>query len=136
MQYTFREYLESAKSTVLIDKERLSSYSLMGLSGEVGELANLMKKVTIRDVVFPKWYRILKSLGIIRLLGKMGFHWYCPILPREKISDECGDVMWYLFIFMDSVGLDPADVAMKNAQKLKARKASGALHGHKRDGHE
>lgn len=65
----------------------------LGLSGEVGELNDMIKK------------------GI--------FHGHS--LNTEHLKKEIGDVMWYLALMCDAFGFDMAEIAQMNINKLKAR---------------
>lgn len=126
---TFSKYQQVAKTTAIYDswhkklQEKYSnnqevlddlelifkalhiSYTLMGLSGEVGEIMNKFKKV-IRD-----------SHGV---------------LSDEKIADfskELGDTMWYQSAFAEELNLDLDLVAEENLEKLLSRKDRGVLNG-------
>lgn len=52
-----------------------------------------------------------------------------PFLPetglKQMIVDETGDLMWYVFLLLKSVGADLEDVLEKNIAKLKARYPDG-----------
>lgn len=68
----YRWYQESAQrtSSTKTNEEKILNARL-GLMGETGELADLLKKYKFQS-------------------GK------CPELPREKILEETGDVCWYI----------------------------------------
>jgi len=67
----------------------------VGLSGEVGELQEVIKKL-VRDGRFD----------------------------HEHLTHELGDVLYYLTVIARGFGLSLADVAAANRKKLEARKAS------------
>jgi NTP pyrophosphatase (non-canonical NTP hydrolase) len=69
----------------------------LGLSGESGEVADLVKK---------------------RL-----FHGHA--LDREKLRDELGDVLWYFMLICHTVDLSLEDVMTRNVEKLRARYPHG-----------
>ena len=46
-------------------------------------------------------------------------------LTREKLLDECGDVMWYLALLLDKYNIQFEEVMDKNVQKLEARYPKG-----------
>ena len=70
---------------------------ILGLSGEAGECADLVKKCFYQD-------------------GRD---------IREKLLDECGDVMWYLAEISSAMGWTMDDVAQHNVNKLRDRYPDG-----------
>jgi NTP pyrophosphatase (non-canonical NTP hydrolase) len=97
----FDEYQEKAKRTAIYPKEHAVFYPALGLSGEVGELNNKLKK---------------------KMRGDAG-------LDLEDLKGELGDVLWYLSQVATDLGLSFDDVAASNLSKLKGRKERGVLHG-------
>lgn len=97
-----REYVGDADGA---DQEVLSpllnSYDQMiwtlGLTGEAGEFADLMKK----------------------------HHGHGHDLDRPKAAKELGDVLWYLAVLADSLGYSLDTIAQMNVEKLKARYKKG-----------
>ena len=69
----------------------------LGLSGEVGELNDMIKKAV--------------------------FHGH-P-LNTEHLEKEIGDIMWYVAMMCESFGFDMAVIAQMNIDKLKARYPEG-----------
>ncbi len=69
----------------------------LGLSGEVGELNDMIKKAV--------------------------FHEH-PI-DRMKVEKEIGDIMWYVALMCEGFGFDMAEVMALNIAKLKARYPDG-----------
>lgn len=66
------------------------------------------------------------SLGIAGEAGEVADHVKKYIghghpLDKEKIAKELGDVLWYLAMMSDQLGLDLSDVAEMNIKKLKKR---------------
>src|SRR6476469_8870998 len=94
----FEEYQSAASRTALYPK-RLSNleYPTLGLTGEAGEVANIVKKIqrdhggTITDEV------------------------------RGKLRDELGDVLWYFSACADELGLTLDEIAAFNVDKLAKR---------------
>jgi NTP pyrophosphatase (non-canonical NTP hydrolase) len=43
----------------------------------------------------------------------------------EKLKDELGDVLWYYFILLDTIGLTFEDVMAANVAKLEQRHGNG-----------
>lgn len=68
-------------------------HALLGLSGEVGEVVDLFKKV----------------------------YFYNKPVDMDEVEKEIGDVLWYLAILMDRTGLSFETVMQTNIDKLKAR---------------
>lgn len=75
-------------------------YLAAALTGESGEVANIVKKV-IRD-----------DSGILEHTR------------REALLDELGDCLWYLAEFCTQLDLDLSEVAQHNIDKLEARFAA------------
>ena len=80
-------------------------YPLIGLQGEVGELANKLKKI-IRD-----------TGGVV------------PAGMRMVIQEEVGDILWYLAMTCAELNLSLEGAAKGNVRKLASRKRRKVLHG-------
>ena len=95
---TFEDYQTEAKTTALYPN-RLSNleYPTLGLTGEAGEVANIVKKIQ-RD-----------HKGII------------TDEIRGKLKDELGDVLWYISACADELGITLSEVAEYNVAKLAKR---------------
>jgi NTP pyrophosphatase (non-canonical NTP hydrolase) len=101
----FDNYQTRARlSAVYPDHMRLF-YPTLGLCGEAGEVAEIVKKC-IRDNA-----------------GK--------ISPEQeaKLIAELGDVLWYLANIAADLNVSLAAIADRNLAKLSGRKARGTLHG-------
>lgn len=94
----FEEYQSEASKTALYPR-RMSNleYPTLGLAGEAGEVANIVKKIQ-RD-----------NEGII------------TDETRDKLRDELGDVLWYISACADELGLTLDEVAAFNVNKLAKR---------------
>mgnify|MGYP000739967517 CR=1 FL=1 len=79
------------------DQEKVLTYTALGLTGESGEVAEIIKKT---------------------------FYHGHP-LDREALSKELGDVLWYLAVMADELGLRLEQVAQENVAKLRARYPNG-----------
>lgn len=77
-------------------RERLASAGL-GIAGEAGEVSDIIKKVLYQG--HP--------------------------LDRNKISEELGDVMWYLTQIASTLGISLRSVLEQNVAKRKARYPDG-----------
>lgn len=100
------EYQEQAKATAVYPAMGQNySYPALGLVGEAGEVAEKVKKI-IRD-----------QDGVLTEENKI------------EIGKELGDVLWYIAIMADEMGLTLETVAEQNIQKLMSRKERGVLGG-------
>ena len=80
------------------DGDRRLIIAALGLAGEAGEFANLVKKLTA--------------------------HGHIDITP-EVLADELGDVLWYLAEAATACGLEFDAVARQNVHKLQQRYPEG-----------
>jgi len=100
----FDDYQKEASSTALYPN-RLENleYPTLGLTGEAGEVANIVKKIQ-RD-----------------------FDGELTDDIRDKLRDELGDVLWYISACADELGLTLREIAEFNVGKLaKRHKANNA----------
>ena len=93
----YQEYVRSGAS-----KDYTKEIALLGLMGEVGELADVVKKETI-----------YKDMS--KFTAKYGMS------VNEKIADEAGDVLWQLINVLNTYGLDVEQVIDANVKKLNER---------------
>ncbi|MEP7211530.1 MAG: nucleoside triphosphate pyrophosphohydrolase family protein [Acidobacteriota bacterium] len=95
---TFEEYQAEASQTAHYPK-RFSNleYPTLGLTGEAGEVANIVKKIQ-RD-----------------------FDGVLTDEVRGKLKDELGDVLWYISACADELGLTLNEIAEFNVGKLAKR---------------
>ena len=77
--------------------ERRLIISALGLAGEAGEFANMVKKLTAHG------HNIAPSI----------------------LADELGDVLWYVAEAATACGLSLGDLAQKNVEKLQKRYPEG-----------
>lgn len=108
---TPQEYMQCALRTLypdLTQSERLGLCGL-GLSGEIGEVTDLLKKFL--------YHRNGKPLDV------------------EKIRDELGDVLWYFAILLDTLGITFEEVMVTNAIKLEERHPNGFNPHYQSDSH-
>ena len=94
----FDEYQDAASVTALYPN-RLNNleYPTLGLAGEAGEVANIVKKIQ-------------RDFG-----GKTTDE------TRAKLKDELGDVLWYISACADELGLSLEEIAAYNVEKLAKR---------------
>jgi NTP pyrophosphatase (non-canonical NTP hydrolase) len=97
--FALDQYQEDAMRTHVSDPIRLPAYAL-GLSGEAGEVADLVKK----------------HIG------------HGHDLDVNKLKLELGDVLWYIAGLAHVLGLTLSEVAEANVAKLKRRYPDGFSH--------
>ena len=103
---TFKEYQKlSRKTAIYPGAGKNFVYPVLGLSGESGEVAEIVKRI-IRD-----------KNGIVD--GK----------TKAELSKELGDVLWYLTQLATEFDISLEEIASNNIKKLKSRKDRGLLHG-------
>ena len=96
----FNEYQEATRRTAN-DNPRNNLIFALGLCGEAGEVAELVKKFEGHGITY----------GI------------------DKMKKELGDVLFYLSRLADDHGLTLQEVADENITKLKARYPNGFVPG-------
>jgi len=77
--------------------ERRLLVSALGLAGEAGEFANLVKKLVAHG----------------------------HDIPPRMLADELGDVMWYVAEAATASGLSLGEIALQNVDKLRQRYPNG-----------
>jgi NTP pyrophosphatase (non-canonical NTP hydrolase) len=77
--------------------EKVLTGTALGLTGESGEVAEMIKKT---------------------------FYHGHP-LDREALAQELGDVLWYVAVMADGLGLSLGQIAAENIDKLRARYPEG-----------
>lgn len=103
----FDEYQKQALTTVLSTNDEFKDtlHWVLGINGEAGEVAEKVKKI-IRD-----------KNGVISEQDK------------KELGKEIGDVLWYLAVFADQLGMSLEDIANENLAKLADRQKRSALQG-------
>jgi NTP pyrophosphatase (non-canonical NTP hydrolase) len=102
---TFAEFQREALRTSAApypDRERPLVQGL-GLCGEAGEVANVLKKLA--------WHGLDDAQGM------------------AKLRDEMGDVLWYLADLASHFGLTLEEIAAGNVEKLRRRYPEGFVTG-------
>lgn len=100
------DYQKQAHKTAVYPKEYSIAYPILGLLGECGELANILKK-RLRGDNQPDY--------------------------RLMLETELGDILWYMAETATVHNIDLDSVARFNLKKLEGRKQTGTLKGGKRD---
>lgn len=98
-QITMNEYQKLAEKTSGAGKdgERRKIIAALGLAGEAGEFANMIKKLTAHG----------------------------HNIPNEELAEELGDVMWYVAEAATACGLTLDEIAAMNIDKLQSRYPEG-----------
>lgn len=106
-EFTFEEYQEYAKGFRSYPSigDCTLTYPILGLAGEAGEVSNKYKKV-FRD-----------NGGLLNNEQKIG------------LALELGDVLWYLAMIAEEMGMSLGSIARMNIDKLVKRKESGTING-------
>lgn len=81
----------------------------LGLSGEVGEVTDILKKFL--------------------------YHHNGKPLDKAKLCDELGDLLWYFSLLCTTLGISIDDVMYTNVQKLQARHPQGFQPQYSSDSH-
>lgn len=102
---TLDEYQSKAMETAIYPCDNAISYTVLGLAGETGEIAEKVKK-TLRD------HNGIFDDGI-----------------KLAIAREAGDVLWYLAALAHELGMSLDEVAQLNIEKLRSRRDRDVLHG-------
>lgn len=104
---TFDDYQKRALTTAITRNDPTLDKTIcaMGLAGEAGE-------------VVDKWKKILVYKN-----GKISDE------DVGELAKELGDVVWYIAVFANYLGLSFDDVVQRNVEKLKSRKSRGAIRG-------
>ncbi|MBI2889017.1 MAG: nucleoside triphosphate pyrophosphohydrolase family protein [Candidatus Liptonbacteria bacterium] len=103
---TFEEYQKESRKTAIYPNSGSNLvYPVLGLAGEVGEVAEKVKKAFRDDG------------------GVMSDE------RKAALRGELGDVLWYVAQVATELGLSLEEVAKGNIEKLFSRKERGTLHG-------
>ncbi len=104
---TFEEYQKQALLTVLSTGDEFKDllHWVLGITGEAGEVAEKLKKI-IRD----KGSVVSND-------------------DKKELAKELGDVLWYLAVFANDLGVSMDEIAQTNLDKLKSRQERGVLGG-------
>ncbi len=104
---TFDEYQKIALTTAKNHPDPLMDKTIwaMGVSGEAGEVIEAWKKI------------VAYKDGVISDDDK------------ANLKKELGDVVWYIAVFAESLGLTLEEVMQTNVKKLADRKKRGVIMG-------
>lgn len=99
------EYQDWSAKTAIYPKDEGLVYVALGLTGEAGEVANVVKKMIRDDNGF--------------LLQE----------KHDKLKAELGDVMWYMARMAAELGTTLEDIMQENHDKLEDRLARNVIKG-------
>jgi NTP pyrophosphatase (non-canonical NTP hydrolase) len=105
---SFNEYQDFTSTT---DLTRTSLNPILGLSGEVGEIHEKLKKLTRPGRE--------ESIDLSALDDE----------NKDGLAKELGDILWYVSRFAAKIGYSLGDIAKLNVDKLSDRKARGVIYG-------
>lgn len=95
---TVNDYHRAAMRTAPeLDRQQMLIDAALGLTGEAGEVADLVKKVNYQG----------------------------HILDKDAIMKELGDVAWYIALACQGLGVTMQEVFQMNVDKLKKRYPDG-----------
>lgn len=97
----FNDYQQKAQTSAIYDEKHKVIYPMIGLTSEVGEVADKIKK-NMRD-------------------GNT--------YSKEDIAKEMGDVLWYLSTLASDMDISLESIAETNLQKLRKRQQEGKISG-------
>lgn len=104
----FDEFQKQTNQTALYPRESSDiamSYLVLGLCGESGEVAEIVKKMLRKGIPMDKLKDQQDEANQL----------------RKQIRDELGDVLWYIGQICEQCDLDMSDIASNNIEKLKKR---------------
>lgn len=96
-ELTANEYQRLAMRTAGVDKDEWLMNAILGLNGEAGECADLVKKTFFQGHPYNK----------------------------GALMDEAGDVCWYLALLCSALGTTLEEVMKRNIEKLMRRYPDG-----------
>jgi NTP pyrophosphatase (non-canonical NTP hydrolase) len=102
---TMDEYQSAALRTADLKKKNELFHLVLGLMGEAGEISEKIKKI-VRDKNSDESH-----------------------IDREDMKKELGDVLWYVAVLSEYLGIKLEDIATLNIKKLADRQKRGVLSG-------
>ncbi len=104
---TLDEYQKEALVTAVISGNELKDLAhwVLGVTGEAGEIAEKVKKI-IRD-----------NDG------------HLDDSSKAELAKEIGDVLWYLAVLAEHLGVSFEEIGKINIAKLRSRQARGVISG-------
>jgi NTP pyrophosphatase (non-canonical NTP hydrolase) len=88
---------DEIRKRLILERNIRLTHSVMGIANESGELMEILKK----------------------------YLFYGTLADRTHLIEEYGDLLWYIALGLDSLGISITETMEKNVAKLKARYPSG-----------
>lgn len=89
---------------------------VMGLTEEAGEVAGVMKRFHRGDESY-------------RLYNRVSYEYEITPFAKEKLKGEAGDVLWYVAMIADELGITLEELAQYNIDKLADRMKRNVITG-------
>ena len=115
---TLQEYHDKAMSTNKESSDNIT-YSVMGLTAEVGEIADKIAKWRRRGMVNISDNRLVWNTS-----NEDDVTYY-----RRELAKEVGDVLWFCAHLSRQLGYTLEEVANMNIAKLRDRAMRGVIEG-------
>ena len=96
----YRDAVHATRNTLFANPLELLSNAALGLCGESGEVADLIKKILYQGHLFDR-------------------------TVQEKLLNELGDIRWYLELAAIAMDVTMEEIEERNVAKLKARYPDG-----------
>lgn len=119
----FTKYQLETKKTAIYPKEFGLFYTVMGLTGEAGELANKTKKILRDKIVITPDTTVADIQHQIKKILEAD-----PKL-KEDLKSELGDNLWYISEIANTLEASLNVIAEENIEKLNSRKQRNVLSG-------
>lgn len=117
---TLKQYSKAAQSTCLASSFNFS-YLAFGLIAEIGEVADLVAKWVRKRMAFIK--SDFLTFNTSDESEAQSF--------RDKIVKELGDVLWFVALLSEYLGVSFEELANRNIAKLAERKRNNEIINHK-----
>ena len=110
----FKQYQKLTNTTAKYPQQldKALPYLALGLNGESGEVAEIVKKIVRKQLDFT----ILKDQTTLEQDSL-----------RQQIKAELGDVLWYVAQISEQCNFDLEEIAQANVDKLTQRKAENNI---------
>ena len=116
---TLKEYSEAAQSTCLASSFNFSHLAF-GLIAEIGEVADLVAKWVRKRMAFIK-----NDFLVFNTSEEAEAQSF-----RDKIIKELGDVLWFVALLSEYLGVSFEELANRNIAKLAERKRANTIINH------
>jgi hypothetical protein len=130
---TFSDYQAQALTTAVFSDKIGLPYLALGIAGEAGEqLQEALRMFVLTSDLDELLLAIIISIQAGRIAERVkkqlrdGGDWQQFVQTMKK---ELGDGHWYAAVLEAYLGLDSADVAQANLDKLAKRLKTNTLHG-------